>query len=241
MARSAPRVPRPRFVRFVSRTVVVLAAGWFVSLLCIAGWSRRSSAESADAIVVLGAAQYGGRPSPVLKSRLDHALGLWQADRAPHLVLTGGRRPGDLISEAAAGRRYLVRRGIPNDSMMLEPAGRTSLASIRGAAQLLTERHTRPGGAATVPADSAASARPRVLLVSDPFHMLRLEVLARLNGLTPLPSPTRTSPISANRAILEYMLRESVALPTDLALMLWLKMTGRSVDEAPPSSGPSSS
>jgi uncharacterized SAM-binding protein YcdF (DUF218 family) len=69
-----------------------------------------------------------------------------------------------------------------------------------------------------------------VILVSDPFHMLRLEILARLHGLTPLPSPTRTSPISANRAVLEYMLRESVALPTDLVLMLWLKLSGRTID-----------
>jgi uncharacterized SAM-binding protein YcdF (DUF218 family) len=208
----------------------VLAAGWFVSLLGIAGWSRRSSSETADAIVVLGAAQYGGRPSPVLKSRLDHALELWEADRAPHVVLTGGRRPGDLISEAAAGRRYLVRRGIPNDSMMLEPAGRTSLASIRGAAELLTASRARGGTMANGPTESGERPRPRVLLVSDPFHMLRLDVLARMNGLTPLPSPTRTSPISANRAVLEYMLRESVALPTDIALMVWLTMTGRTID-----------
>jgi uncharacterized SAM-binding protein YcdF (DUF218 family) len=214
----------------IRRTVVVLAAGWFVSLLGIAGWSRRSSSETADAIVVLGAAQYGGRPSPVLKSRLDHALELWEADRAPHVVLTGGRRPGDLISEAAAGRRYLVRRGIPNDSMMLEPAGRTSLASIRGAAELLTASRARGGTMANGPTESGERPRPRVLLVSDPFHMLRLDVLARMNGLTPLPSPTRTSPISANRAVLEYMLRESVALPTDIALMVWLTMTGRTID-----------
>lgn len=227
MARSAPKIPRPRFVRFVSRAFVVLAAGWLISLLCIAGWSRRASTQTADAIVVLGAAQYGGRPSPVLKSRLDHALGLYTAQRAPAVVLTGGRRPGDLISEAAAGRRYLVRQGIPNTAMLLEPAGRTSLASIQGAATLLLARRD------SLPASTdslARAARPRVLLVSDPFHMLRLEVLARLNGLTPLPSPTRTSPISANRAVLEYMLRESVALPTDLALMLWLKMSGRKVD-----------
>jgi uncharacterized SAM-binding protein YcdF (DUF218 family) len=214
----------------IRRAVVVLAAGWFVSLLGIAGWSRRSSSETADAIVVLGAAQYGGRPSPVLKSRLDHALELWEADRAPHVVLTGGRRPGDLISEAAAGRRYLVRRGIPNDSMMLEPAGRTSLASIRGAAELLTASRARGGTMANGPTESGERPRPRVLLVSDPFHMLRLDVLARMNGLTPLPSPTRTSPISANRAVLEYMLRESVALPTDIALMVWLTMTGRTID-----------
>ncbi|NCW44636.1 MAG: YdcF family protein, partial [Gemmatimonadaceae bacterium] len=125
MARSAPKIPRPWFVRFVARTLIVLGAAWFVTLLGIVWWSRRSSPETADAIVVLGAAQYGGRPSPVLKSRLDHALGLYKAGRAPLVVLTGGRRPGDLISEAAAGRRYLVRRGIPKEAMMLESAGRT--------------------------------------------------------------------------------------------------------------------
>ena len=80
------------------------------------------------------------------------------------------------------------------------------------------------------PTETGERPRPRVLLVSDPFHMLRLDVLARMNGLTPLPSPTRTSPISANRAVLEYMLRESVALPTDIALMVWLTITGRTID-----------
>lgn len=229
MARSAPKIPRPRSIKFVTRTLVVLGTAWLVVLLCIAGWSRRSSADTADAIVVLGAAQYGGRPSPVLKSRLDHALALFNERRAPQVVLTGGRRPGDLISEAAAGRRYLVRRGIPNEAMLLEPAGRTSLASVYGAAELLVARRD---SLAAQRGDTATLAKPRVLLVSDPFHMLRLEILARFHGLTPLPSPTRTSPISANRAVLEYMLRESVALPTDLALILWLKVSGRELDGA---------
>ncbi len=230
MVRPASKTPRPQFVRFVTRTLIVLGAAWFVTLLGIAWWSRRSSPETADAIVVLGAAQYGGRPSPVLKSRLDHALGLYKDRRAPRVVLTGGRRPGDLISEAAAGRRYLVRRGIPNEAMLLEPAGRTSLSSMFGAAQLLRARRDSLAGRG---ADAAVMPKPTVLLVSDPFHMLRLDILARLQGLTPLPSPTRTSPISANRAVLEYMLRESVALPTDLALMVWLRMSGRQLEAAP--------
>jgi uncharacterized SAM-binding protein YcdF (DUF218 family) len=214
-------MPRPRFTTLLRRALLVAAGGWVVCLLSIAGWSRRASTEQADAIVVLGAAQYGGRPSPVLRSRLDQALGLWKANRAPHVVLTGGRRPGDIISEAAAGKRYLARRGVPNDVMLLESTGRTSLASIQGAADVLLARRDS--------LDGTADARPRVLLVSDPFHMLRLDVLARLHGLTPLPAPTRTSPISANAVVLEYMLRESVALPADLALMLWLKLTGRRV------------
>ena len=193
------------------RVLAVPLIGWLLSLVAIALWSRRASADSADAIIVLGAAQYGGRPSPVLRARLDHALALWKAGRAPRVVLTGGRRSGDLISEAAAGRRYLVRHGIPNEALLLESEGRTTLASLRAAARLLRDREATP---------------PRVLLVSDPFHMLRLDLLARLEGLHPLASPTRTSPISATGAVLEYMLRESVAIPADLMLQGWLTMTG---------------
>ena len=211
---------------FKSRVIGTLLMGWILCVAMIFIWSRRSAAGHADAIVVLGAAQYGGRPSPVLRARLDHALGLWNGARADRVVLTGGRRPGDQISEAAAGRRYLVRRGVPTKDILLETAGRTSLASMEGAAQLLQASRSGRRG-------DTASVRPRVLLVSDPFHMLRLEVLARLHGLHPLPSPTRTSPISANRAVaVEYMLRESIALPTDVALLLWLRLTGQTVRES---------
>lgn len=177
----------------------------------------RESDGNADAIVVLGAAQYSGRPSRVLSARLDHALVLWQHARASRIVLTGGQRDGDLLSEAAAGRRYVMRRGVPAQAILLEAHGRTSLASMHGAAVLL---HAR---------SDSKSTRPSVLLVSDPFHMLRLDLLARLHGLVPMPSPTRTSPISANLPLsIEYILRESFAVPTDVALMLWLHLTGHS-------------
>ncbi|MES2522517.1 MAG: YdcF family protein [Gemmatimonadota bacterium] len=217
MPRRAPRVAARGLFR---RVAAVLIVGWLCCLLAIIGWSTRDAAASADggsadAIIVLGAAQYGGRPSPVLRARLDHALQVWKDRRPPRVVLTGGRREGDLISEAAAGRRYLMRRGVPSATIRLEALGRTSLASMGAAAQLLHE-------------DDSLPARPRVILVSDPFHMLRLDVLARLHGLAPLPSPTRTSPISANRSIaIEYILRESIALPTDVGLMLWRKITGK--------------
>jgi uncharacterized SAM-binding protein YcdF (DUF218 family) len=215
-----PVIPSSRVGTVVLRLIAAAGCGWLVCLLAIMLWSRRGVAGPADAIVVLGAAQYGGRPSPVLRSRLDHALGLWKASQAPVVVLTGGRGPGDLISEAAAGRRYLVRRGVPNSAILLESNGRTSLASVRSAAALLHGDSLMARRAAM----AGASDRPRVLLVSDPFHMLRLAVLARLHGLTPLPSPTRTSPISANRSVLEYMVRESIALPTDLAQLAWLAL-----------------
>lgn len=207
-------------------------------------WSRSSADGNADAIIVLGAAQYAGRPSPVLSARLDHALELWQAGRAPRIVLTGGSRPGDQVSEAAAGRRYLVRRGVPAQFILLESAGRTSLASIQGAADLLHhfEDSLSKLSAGNISQNNSAerlhnqlpalaSSHPRVLLVSDPFHMLRLDLLARLHGLAPMPSPTKTSPISANKAVIEYMVRESIAVPTDVFLLCWLKLTGRRLAE----------
>jgi uncharacterized SAM-binding protein YcdF (DUF218 family) len=210
------RVPR-RKRRILGRLLVLAMTGWLACLVSIMAWSTRSSPEQADAIVVLGAAQYGGRPSPVLRARLDHAVALWQSRRAPRMVFTGGQRDGDLISEAAAGRRFAMRRGVPPTVILLESTGRTSLESMRGAADVLRAQGNGIG--------SPMSARPRVLLVSDPFHMLRLDVLARLHGLTPLPSPTRTSPISAKRAVaMEYVFRESIALPTDVALMLWRRV-----------------
>jgi uncharacterized SAM-binding protein YcdF (DUF218 family) len=202
----------------VRRVLLALVAGWALCLAAIFVWSTRDVATNADAIVVLGAAQYGGRPSPVLQARLDHGLKLYKGARAKRVVLPGGGRDGDNLCEAAAGRRYLVRRGVPAEAIVLEAAGRTSLASVHLAARLLhTHRDSLPP-------------RPKVLLVSDPFHMLRLDVLARLEGLDPLPSPTRTSPISANPArAFEYMLRESIALPADVALTLWMKLTGKEV------------
>lgn len=213
MSRRAPRRKR----RILGRLLVLAVTGWLACLVSIMAWSTRSSTEQADAIVVLGAAQYGGRPSPVLRARLDHAVALWHAHRAPRMVFTGGRRDGDLISEAAAGRRFAMRRGVPATAILLESTGRTSLESMSGADDVLRAQ----GNAIGAP----MSARPRVLLVSDPFHMLRLDVLARLHGLTPLPSPTRTSPISAKRAVaMEYVFRESIALPTDVAMMLWRRV-----------------
>lgn len=212
----ARRSSRTSGRRTVVRVLLVLFAGWLCCLLAIIGWSTRNVKGPADAIIVMGAAQYSGRPSPVLRARLDHALVLWRDKQSPRVVLTGGRRDGDLISEAAAGRRYILRRGVPATAIRLESLGRTSLASMHGAAAVLQDGDSLP-------------ANPSVLLVSDPFHMLRLDVLARMHGLRPMPSPTRTSPISANRSVaIEYILRESIALPADVAITLWMHLRGKS-------------
>jgi uncharacterized SAM-binding protein YcdF (DUF218 family) len=161
-------------------------------------------AVPADAIVVLGAAQYAGRPSPVLKARLDHAVSLWKDGKAPWLVLTGGRGPGDTTSEAAVGRRYVLREGIPDTVILLEAEGRTTTASLEAAARILREHDLR-----------------RAILVSDPFHMLRLQILAQRFGMHVFTSPTRTSPISANRSeAVTYILGESFKVPATILIGL---------------------
>jgi uncharacterized SAM-binding protein YcdF (DUF218 family) len=179
---------------------LVALAGWGTLLAAIWWWAQRDDRRAADVIVVLGAAQYDGRPSPVLKARLDHAMALWDAGLAPRLLFTGGRRAGDSWSEAEAGRRYAIRHGVAPEAIMIETDSRTTAMSMRGAAAMLAPKGLN-----------------RVLLVSDPFHMLRLELLARMNGLAPRGSPTMSSPIGANaERNREYMLRESMAIPYDL-------------------------
>ncbi|HET7584005.1 MAG TPA: YdcF family protein [Gemmatimonadaceae bacterium] len=182
--------------------VALLAIGWVATVSAILVVGRRDGAQAADAIVVLGAAQYAGHPSPVLRARLDHALDLWRRGLAPRLILTGGRGEGDTTTEAAAERRYLLSHGVPDSVLFLEDSGRTTTESLRGVALL-------------------AGALPgrRVILVSDPFHMLRLSILARRFGLTPYTSPTRTSPISTSRSRWKYVLSESVKVPATLVLV----------------------
>jgi uncharacterized SAM-binding protein YcdF (DUF218 family) len=188
--------------RAIATGVSGLGLAWLASGVAVVVWSNRDGAARdtrADAIVVLGAAQYGGRPSPVLRARLDHAIDLHQQGLAPLLVVTGGRGYGDTTTEAAVSQRYAVKRGVPRDAILLEDRGRTTSESMRGVAAILgtSEEHPR-----------------RAILVSDPFHMLRLAVLARRFALTPVTSPTRTSPISANREeSLRYVVSESVKVP----------------------------
>lgn len=197
-----PAPPRPgRWRRvFVAGTGTALAA-WVVSATAVAATAWRDDAAAgtrADAIVVLGAAQYAGRPSPVLKARLDHAVALWQRGVAPRLVLTGGVGAGDTMSEAAVSRRYVRRLGVPDSALVLEHDGRTTLESLRNAADLLL-----------------AKGWARTMLVSDPMHMLRAAILARRVGLDPHVSPARASPAGDTpREALGYLLSESFKAPT---------------------------
>jgi uncharacterized SAM-binding protein YcdF (DUF218 family) len=173
----------------VRRDLTRLALGALATLLVVGGYATwriweqgdRDERRQADAIVVLGAAQYDGRPSPVFRARLDHAVALHLAGVAPLLVVTGGKQEGDRTTEAAAARAFAIDEGVDPDDILVEDAGRTTLESLTTVGQLLRER-----GLTTA------------VLVSDRAHMLRVLRIARDQGLTPYGSPTRTSPTDAD-------------------------------------------
>jgi uncharacterized SAM-binding protein YcdF (DUF218 family) len=133
-------------------------------------------ADSADAIVVLGAAQYDGEPSPVFRGRLDHALLLWEQGRADMVITVGSKQPGDRTTEAEAGRNYLVENGIPSDATVALPVGSTTFESLEAAAAYLQDL----GG------ESA-------FLVSDPWHNARVTAMADDLGIDGHASATWTS------------------------------------------------
>jgi uncharacterized SAM-binding protein YcdF (DUF218 family) len=192
-AKQAVRVAR----RILTIGVMTVFCLWLISAAAVLVWASRDEARPAQAIVVLGAAQYAGKPSPVLRARLDHALDLWNRHLASLLILTGGTGSGDTTSEAAVGRTYAKRHGVPDSAIIVENEGRTTSESMRAVAGMLEVRGLQSA-----------------LLVSDPFHMLRLRILARRFGFTPYTSPTRTSPISPNREERwKYIFSESLKAP----------------------------
>jgi uncharacterized SAM-binding protein YcdF (DUF218 family) len=197
-------VPRltPRRIAF---TLLLGVLGLYVaSFLAVVAVSREDQRAPTDAIVVLGAAQYNGKPSPVLRARLDHAFTLYQEGLAPTVVVTGGIGEGDRVSEATVGRQYLVSRGLPESAVVVRPEGRSTQSSIRAVAAWATEHRVH-----------------RVLLVSDPFHMLRLRLEADRSGLSASTSPTRTSPISASwREEAAFLAAEACKIPV-VILRLW--------------------
>ena len=178
-----------------------LLAAALVVYLALFVWvyrvSRLDQRSPADAIVVLGAAQYNGRPSPVLKARLDHAVELYRRGLAPMVVVTGGIGTGDRMSEATVGHRYLRTRAVPDSAIVVRPDGRTTEESMSSVAEWM---HGRELGT--------------VLLVSDPFHMARLRLEARHAALEAFVSPTRTSPIlPGSRTEVAYLALEALKLP----------------------------
>jgi uncharacterized SAM-binding protein YcdF (DUF218 family) len=149
--------------------------------------------QAAGAIVVMGAAQYNGVPSPDLRARLDQAALLWHEHYASTIMVTGSKLPGDAYTEAQASARYLKSVGVPSVDI-LEAGGRDSWQNLSEAAPILIAR-----------GDTS------VLMVTDKFHVARSMAIASSVGLTPHPTPTQTSPIHGLSA-LPYYAKETVGV-----------------------------
>jgi uncharacterized SAM-binding protein YcdF (DUF218 family) len=196
-----PANPRPRPVlRFVRRLLigVVLVGALVVGGTGFRVWqvARVDDQDRADVVLVLGAAQYDGRPSKVLEARLRKARNLYEAGVAEHIVTTGGRQPGDEYTEAEAGALWLTGQGVPQDAVIDVGEGNDTLGSIRAAAQEITDRGWRSA-----------------VIVSDPWHSLRARTMAADLGLDAWTSPTHSGPIVQTRQTqIRYILRETAAL-----------------------------
>lgn len=175
--------------------VLVAVLGYLaVNLALVWRTSSGDQARPAEAIVVMGAAQYEGRPSRVFQARLDHAVTLYDRGLAPVLVVTGGRQRGDSVSESNTAYNYLRGQGVPDTALRQEVDGTTSYESLAASARFL-----------------AAEGIDEVILVSDGWHLERSVAIARDVGLRPLPSPTPTSPYSSLGA-LRQMVREAIGV-----------------------------
>ena len=179
----APPARRRRWVRIALVLAMLLVGYYGINLFQVWHTGRSDQARPVDAIIVMGAAQYDGRPSPQLQARLDHVVELWNEGLAPLVVVTGGNQPGDRFTEASASAAYLTEHGVDAGAILQENKGRSSWESLRGAATLL-----RAHGA------------HRVLLVSDPYHSLRIRLMAEDLGFVAYVSPTRTSPVQGAAA-----------------------------------------
>jgi uncharacterized SAM-binding protein YcdF (DUF218 family) len=183
------------------RTVAVLMCGAVLYVVANIAqvWAvgRSDQARSVDAIVVMGVAQYDGRPSPQLQARLDHVLALWGTGVTQLVITTGGNQPGDRFTEARASADYLIAGGIDETLIAMEDIGSTSLQSLRGVAEIMKSRNLES-----------------VLIVTDPYHALRSRLIAQDLGLVAYVSPTPSSTVRGNtelRRIINEGLGVSVA------------------------------
>ena len=175
---------------------LALAAGAIVLWLgAVAAWIAVGPAVTGTArgetAIVLGAAVIGERPSPVFAARLDHAARLYREGRTARVLVTGGRSPEDKLSEAAAGRAYLLARGVPVEAIIIEDRSRTTRQNLANARRVLGQ-----------------SARQPVLIVSDPLHMRRAMAMAAAEGFAALPSPTPTTRYRSLGTQLPFLARE---------------------------------
>lgn len=143
--------------------------------------AARDEAKQADALVIFGAAEYNGVPSPVLKARLDHALDLEWQGLAPLVITTGGSGGDPQYTEAGVGRDYLIQQGVAQERILADTQSQTTYESVRAVALLLKQHHART-----------------CIAVSDGFHLYRVKLQFRSLGISAYGSPAPASPIEAD-------------------------------------------
>ncbi|HSU30094.1 MAG TPA: YdcF family protein [Bryobacteraceae bacterium] len=166
--------------RVIAGVFALLSILFLAYLFYVAKQIERQStieeARPADVIIVLGAAEYNGRPSPVLKLRLDHALELYAAGMAPYILTTGGSGGDPVYTEGEVGRAYLSRHGVPSEAILVEPEGATTAQSLNAAAEIMHAQNM----------DSC-------IVVSDGYHIYRVKRLLQAQGLKVYGSPRLSS------------------------------------------------
>jgi uncharacterized SAM-binding protein YcdF (DUF218 family) len=210
--------------RSVLRPVLQVAvAGLVASVALLTYAAYRIDAQGAvderrdaDAIVVLGAAQFNGTPGGVFRARLEHAVQLYHDKLASYLVVTGGKLPADITTEAATARAWAIAHGVPADAILFEDRGRTTLESIEAVGSIFRQHGFTTG-----------------IFVSDRTHMLRVLRMASDQGIDAFGSPTTTSPTDSDAA------RRGKALVHELAgLAAYYVGGGRLIDDSAISSAP---
>ena len=186
-----------RLARVVGLLVAISFLYGSINLAQVWWVGRSDQATAVDAIVVLGVAQYDGRPSPQLQARLDHALTLLLEGASPLVITTGGNQPGDRFTEAETSANYLIK-GLGIDyqavEILQENSGSTTRESLIGVRDIMQSRGLHS-----------------VLIVTDPYHSLRSRLIAQDLGLVAYVSPTRTSPLQGASAVSRHV-REALGV-----------------------------
>lgn len=175
--------------------MILAAAGlglWLAALgIEVTNYARQTSQEPADAAVVLGAAVYRNRPSPVYRERINHAVDLFHQGQVRALIFTGGKGPGDAVSEGEAGREYALAAGVPESAIFIETTSENTLENLENAQEIIETQGFKS-----------------ILLVSDPLHMRRAMFNADDLGLDAESSPTTTSRYRSLHTQMRFLLRE---------------------------------
>ncbi|HVX66397.1 MAG TPA: YdcF family protein [Bryobacteraceae bacterium] len=172
-----------RFFRIALLTALLIVAAVVVrTAIRIERQSTRDETREADVILILGAAEYRGRPSPVLKGRLDHGLELYLEKRAPLILTTGGAGGDPVFTEGEVGRDYLIRHGVPSESILVEAEGESTMHSLAAAAEIMRRMSLRS-----------------CIVVSDGYHIYRAKKMLEAHGFAVYGSPRPSTTASGAR------------------------------------------